>query len=82
MPGKRITSRSAGKPYSFATVNHPRPESPRDAPTIGQFSPLSLSVGWLYSIEIGLHTQFVGEILNVKADDSVCDERDMSTSRK
>lgn len=45
-----------------------------DAPFIEEF-PLIVECRLLHSIEIGLHTQFVGEILDVKADDSVFDEK-------
>ncbi len=45
-----------------------------DAPYIGEF-PLVAECRLLHTIEIGLHTQFVGEILDVKAEDSVCDEK-------
>ena len=43
-----------------------------DAPYIEEF-PLVVECRLLHSIEIGLHTQFVGEILDVKAEDSVFD---------
>ena len=43
-----------------------------DAPYVAQF-PLILECRVLHTLEIGLHTQFVGEILDVKADDSVLD---------
>ena len=45
-----------------------------DAPYIEEF-PLVVECRLLHSIEIGLHTQFVGEILDVKAEDSVFDEK-------
>lgn len=45
-----------------------------DAPYIGEF-PLVLECRLLHAIELGLHTQFVGEILDVKAEDSVCDAK-------
>lgn len=45
-----------------------------DAPYIGEF-PLVIECRLLHTIEIGLHTQFVGEILDVKVEDSVCDEK-------
>jgi len=45
-----------------------------DAPYIEEF-PLVVECRLLHSIEIGLHTQFVGEILDVKAEDSVIDEK-------
>jgi flavin reductase (DIM6/NTAB) family NADH-FMN oxidoreductase RutF len=37
--------------------------------------PLVLECRLLHTIEIGLHTQFIGEIIDVKADDSVLDEK-------
>ncbi|MCU0723144.1 MAG: flavin reductase family protein [Planctomycetes bacterium] len=40
------------------------------APYVGEF-PLVLECRVLKTVEIGLHTQFVGEILDVKADESV-----------
>jgi flavin reductase (DIM6/NTAB) family NADH-FMN oxidoreductase RutF len=40
-----------------------------DAPFIDEF-PLVLECKVLHTLEIGLHTQFVGEIMDVKADDS------------
>jgi flavin reductase (DIM6/NTAB) family NADH-FMN oxidoreductase RutF len=44
-----------------------------DAPYVAEF-PLVLECRLLHTIEIGLHTQFIGEILDVKADDSVLDD--------
>jgi flavin reductase (DIM6/NTAB) family NADH-FMN oxidoreductase RutF len=41
-----------------------------DAPYIKEF-PLILECKLLHTIEIGLHTQFIGEILDVKAEESV-----------
>lgn len=41
-----------------------------DAPYVAEF-PLVLECRLLHTVEIGLHTQFVGEILDVKADESV-----------
>jgi flavin reductase (DIM6/NTAB) family NADH-FMN oxidoreductase RutF len=45
-----------------------------DAPYIEEF-PLVVECRLFHMVEIGLHTQFVGEILDVKADDSVLDGR-------
>jgi len=45
-----------------------------DAPYIDEFL-LVLECKLIHSFEIGLHTQFIGEILDVKADTSVCDEK-------
>ena len=44
-----------------------------DAPYIKEF-PLILECRLLHTLEIGLHTQFVGEIMDVKAEDSVIDD--------
>lgn len=44
-----------------------------DAPYVGEF-PLVLECRLLHTIEIGLHTQFIGEIVDVKADEAVLDE--------
>jgi len=43
-----------------------------DAPYVGEF-PLVLECTLLHTLEIGLHTQFVGEIVDVKADADVLD---------
>jgi flavin reductase (DIM6/NTAB) family NADH-FMN oxidoreductase RutF len=45
-----------------------------NAPYIGEF-PLVLECKLVHQIELGLHTQFVGEILDVKADESVFDDK-------
>jgi flavin reductase (DIM6/NTAB) family NADH-FMN oxidoreductase RutF len=44
-----------------------------DAPYVAEF-PLVLECKLLHTIEIGLHTQFIGEILDVKADQAVLDQ--------
>ena len=44
-----------------------------DAPYVNEF-PLVLECKLLHTIEIGLHTQFIGEILDAKADDSVLEK--------
>jgi flavin reductase (DIM6/NTAB) family NADH-FMN oxidoreductase RutF len=41
-----------------------------DAPLVDEF-PLSLDCRLLHMVKLGLHTLFVGEIVDVKADDSV-----------
>jgi flavin reductase (DIM6/NTAB) family NADH-FMN oxidoreductase RutF len=43
------------------------------APYVGEF-PLVLECALIHAIEIGLHTQFIGEILDVKADAEVLSE--------
>jgi flavin reductase (DIM6/NTAB) family NADH-FMN oxidoreductase RutF len=45
-----------------------------DAPYIEEY-PLVVECRLSNMMELGLHTQFVGEILDVKADDSVLDEK-------
>jgi len=44
-----------------------------DAPILAEF-PLNLECRVVHSVELGLHTLFVGEILDVKADESVLRE--------
>ena len=44
-----------------------------DAPYVKEF-PLVLECKVIYTNEIGLHTQFVGEIMDVKADETVFEE--------
>jgi flavin reductase (DIM6/NTAB) family NADH-FMN oxidoreductase RutF len=44
-----------------------------DAPYIEEF-PLALECRLLHTIELGVHTQFVGEIVDVKADESALTE--------
>ncbi len=43
-----------------------------DAPYVGEF-PLVLECKLIHHFEIGLHTQFIGEIMDVKADEEVLD---------
>lgn len=43
-----------------------------DAPYVGEF-PMVVECRLLHTVEIGLHTQFVGEIMDVKAEESACD---------
>lgn len=43
------------------------------APYIGEF-PVVLECRLLHSLEVGLHTLFVGEIMDIKAEESVLDE--------
>ena len=44
-----------------------------NAPYVDEF-PIVLECRLLHTLEIGLHTQFVGEVLDVKADPEVLDE--------
>lgn len=52
-----------------------------DAPYIDEF-PLVLECKVLHTFEIGLHTQFVGEIVDVKADESVLGEQGLPDMEK
>ncbi len=45
-----------------------------DAPYVNEF-PLILECKLVQTVEIGLHTQFIGEIIDVKADESVLGEK-------
>ncbi|MBF0496344.1 MAG: flavin reductase family protein [Deltaproteobacteria bacterium] len=45
-----------------------------DAPYVQQF-PMIVECRLLHSFEIGLHTQFIGEIVDVKADEAVLNEQ-------
>jgi flavin reductase (DIM6/NTAB) family NADH-FMN oxidoreductase RutF len=45
-----------------------------DAPYVNEFS-LILECRLVKVVELGLHTQFIGEILDVKADDAVLDDK-------
>jgi len=52
-----------------------------DAPYIEEF-PLVLECKVIHTFEIGLHTQFVGEIVDVKADESVLGEQGLPDMAK
>jgi flavin reductase (DIM6/NTAB) family NADH-FMN oxidoreductase RutF len=45
-----------------------------DAPFVGEF-PLVLECTLLRTVELGMHIQFVGEIVDVKAEEDVLDEK-------
>ena len=47
-----------------------------DAPYIKEF-PLVIECKVLHTLEIGLHTQFIGEIMDIKAEESVLGEQGM-----
>jgi flavin reductase (DIM6/NTAB) family NADH-FMN oxidoreductase RutF len=59
----------------FATARlTPEASTVVDAPYVGEF-PLVLECKLLHTIEIGLHTQFIGEILDVKAEPAVLGDK-------
>lgn len=52
-----------------------------DAPYIAEF-PLILECKLIQTIELGLHTQFIGEIIDVKADETVIGTNDLPDIEK
>lgn len=52
-----------------------------DAPYIEEF-PLIFECKVIHTLEIGLHTQFVGEIVGIKADDDILNEKGMPMMNK
>ena len=52
-----------------------------DAPYIAEM-PLVLECRLLHTFELGLHTQFIGEILDVKADDAILEAGDIPDLEK
>jgi flavin reductase (DIM6/NTAB) family NADH-FMN oxidoreductase RutF len=52
-----------------------------DAPYVAEF-PLVLECSLLHTLEIGLHTQFVGEVRDVKAEEGVLDGEGMPDIEK
>ena len=52
-----------------------------DAPYLKEFH-LVLECKVIHTLEIGLHTQFVGEIIDVKADESTLDEKGLPSIEK
>jgi flavin reductase (DIM6/NTAB) family NADH-FMN oxidoreductase RutF len=52
-----------------------------DAPYVSEF-PLVLECELLHTVEIGLHTQFIGQIVDVKADEEVLGENGLPVMEK
>ena len=52
-----------------------------DAPYVKEF-PLVIECKVLKIVEIGLHTEFIGEIVDVKADSDVLNEKTFQTLKK
>jgi flavin reductase (DIM6/NTAB) family NADH-FMN oxidoreductase RutF len=52
-----------------------------DAPYIKEF-PFTLECRLLHTVEVGLHVQFIGEIMDIKAEPSVLDENNHLTIEK
>lgn len=66
-----ITSGSDVDKFTHANLTEVRSKVV-DAPYAAEF-PLVLECRLLHTLEIGLHTQFIGEIIDVKADQDVLD---------
>ncbi len=52
-----------------------------DAPYVQEF-PLIFECKVIHTLEIGLHTQFVGEILGIKADEGILDDKGLPMMSK
>jgi flavin reductase (DIM6/NTAB) family NADH-FMN oxidoreductase RutF len=52
-----------------------------DAPYVAEF-PVVLECRLLHTVEIGLHTQFIGEIVDVKADQAVLNDKGLPDAAK
>ncbi len=52
-----------------------------DAPYVAEF-PLVIECRLIHTIEIGIHTQFIGEIVDVKADPSVLNDQGLPVADK
>jgi len=52
-----------------------------DAPYVAEF-PVILECRLLHTVEIGLHTQFIGEIVDVKADQAVLNDKGLPDAAK
>jgi flavin reductase (DIM6/NTAB) family NADH-FMN oxidoreductase RutF len=52
-----------------------------DAPYVKEF-PFTLECRLLHTVEVGLHVQFIGEIMDIKAEPSVLDEKEHLTIEK
>jgi len=75
-----IASGKAGNKFTASGLT-PVKSDLVDAPYVQEF-PLVLECKVIHTIEIGLHTQFIGEILDVKADESVLGEKGMPDIEK
>ncbi len=67
-----IASGRDGDKFAVSGLTHVRSDLV-DAPYAAEF-PVVLECRLLHTNEIGLHTQFIGEIIDVKADTDVCGE--------
>ena len=73
---------TGGGPYKLAIAKLTPVESKLvDAPYVKEF-PMVLECRVVHSFELGLHTQFIGEILDVKADEAVLDKTGCADMKK
>ena len=73
---------SGKKVNKFAATNLTAVKSELvDAPYVGEF-PLILECRLIHTVDIGLHTQFIGEIVDIKADDDVVNENGIPSLEK
>jgi len=75
-----IASGKAGNKFTAAGLT-PVKGDLVDAPYVKEF-PLVLECKVIHILEIGLHTQFVGEILDVKAEEGVLGEKGLPDIEK
>ncbi len=75
-----IASGKAGNKFTAAGLT-PVKADLVDAPYVQEF-PLVLECKLIHTLEIGLHTLFVGEILDVKAEESVLGEKGLPDIEK
>jgi flavin reductase (DIM6/NTAB) family NADH-FMN oxidoreductase RutF len=68
-----ITSANTADKFSVTRLTPVKSELV-DAPYVGEF-PLVIECKVIKIVEIGLHTQFIGEIVDVKADSAVLNEK-------
>ena len=73
---------TGGGPYKFEVAKLTPAESKLvEAPYVKEF-PMVLECRVVHQFELGLHTQFVGEILDVKADEAVLDQAGFADIKK
>jgi flavin reductase (DIM6/NTAB) family NADH-FMN oxidoreductase RutF len=70
-----IASGKAGNKFTASGLT-PMKSDLVDAPYVQEF-PLVLECKVIHTLEIGLHTQFIGEILDVKAEEDVLGDKGM-----
>lgn len=73
---------TGGGPYKLAVAKLTPVESKLvEAPYVKEF-PMVLECRVVHTFELGLHTQFIGQILDVKADEAVLDQAGFADIKK